>query len=354
MPPEAAGERAGLKAWHFVQGWLSTPAGPVPKVRSKWKLIDVFKAALVRLGPGRDNYRISPGLYALGSPDGNSPVLVTCNYKLTFDILRRELAGESYWLLVVETYGINVWCAAGKQSMSTQEVARRVQAVGLEHVVGHRTLVLPQLSAPAVAGHKLRSLCGFSGVFGPVRIQDLPAFIQSGMQAESEARQVTFPIRQRLSVALVETYGARKFLFWTLLACLGLAALGPGGLSVVGVSQAGLGAFATVLTGFLTGVLAVPALLPYIPFRAFAAKGLAVGPVVGILPAALMAGSFSQAVAQIVACTAFASWFAMHYTGSTPFTSLSGVDREMRRYMPVQGGLLGAAVLIWLFGSWLA
>lgn len=354
LPPEAAGERAGLKAWHFVESWLSSPAGPVPKVRSEWKPIDFFKAAWVRLGPGRDNYRISPGLYALGNPNRNSPVLVTCNFKLTFDILRRQLGGRSYWLLVVETYGINVWCAAGKQSMSTQEVAQRVQAVGLKQVVDHRTLILPQLSAPAVAGHKLRSMCGFSGVFGPVRIQDIPAFVTSGMQAEPEMRRVAFPFRQRLSVALVEIYGARKFLLWTLLICLGLAALGPGGLSAAGIVKAGLGAFATVLTGFLTGVLAVPALLPRIPLRAFAAKGLVAGAVTGLLAAVCLAGSISQTTAQILACTAFASWFAMHYTGSTPFTSLSGVDREMRRYMPVQGGLLGAAVLIWLIGSWLA
>lgn len=336
-----------------MQSWLSTPAGPVPQVRPQWKPVDYLKSALVRLGPGRDSYRISPGLYALGCPDQNSPVLVTCNFKLTFDTVRRELAGDSYWLLVVETYGINVWCAAGKQSMSTQEVAKRVKASGLERVVTHRTLILPQLAAPAVAGHKLRQLCGFSGVFGPVRIQDLPRFLHAGKQAGPEMRTARFPLGQRLCVALVEIYGARRFLLWTLLACLGLAALGPGGFGFPGIIKAGLGAFAVVLTGFLTGVLAVPALLPRIPFRAFAAKGLLAGGLTGILPAALLSGTIPQTAAAFLACAAFASWFAMHYTGSTPFTSLSGVDHEMRRYMPVQGGLLVAAVLIWVLGAWL-
>lgn len=278
---------------------------------------------------------------------------MTCNFKLTFDTVRRALAKDSYWLLVVETYGINVWCAAGKQSMSTQEVARTVQASGLERVVTHRTLILPQLAAPAVAGHKLRNLCGFSGVFGPVRIQDLPRFLRAGKQAKPEMRIARFPLGERLRVALVEVYGARRFLVWVLLACLGLAALGPGGLSFSGILKAGLGAFAVVLSGFVTGVLAVPALLPRLPFRAFAAKGLLAGGVTGILPVAFLTGTIPQAAAAISTCAAFASWFAMHYTGSTPFTSLSGVDREMRRYMPVQGGLLVAAVLIWILGSWL-
>jgi hypothetical protein len=134
--------------------------------------------------------------------------------------------------------------------MSTHEVAKRVKVSGLDRVVTHRDLILPQLAAPAVAGYKLRQLCGFSGVFGPVRIQDLPRFLHAGKQAEPEMRAARFPLGQRVCVALVKIYGARK---------------------------PGLGAFAVVLAGFLTGVLAVPAFLPYIPFRAFAAKGLLAG-----------------------------------------------------------------------------
>jgi hypothetical protein len=301
----------------------------------------------------RDTYRIAPGLYSLGEPNEESPVLVTCNFKLTFDTVRRDLAGRSCWVLVVETYGINVWCAAGKQSFSTEEVARRVRMIGLDRVVRHRTLILPQLAGPAVAAHKLRLLCGFSGVFGPVRVRDLAAFLDSGMEANQEMRKVRFPLGQRLTLALVEVHGARKFLLWVLAACLFLAALGPGGFSPLGIIRAGLGAYATVMGGFATGVFLVPALLSRIPFRAFAAKGLLAGAGVGILFAALVAGTLPQALAQIAACSGFASWFAMNYTGSTPFTSLSGVDREMRVYMPVQGAMLVVAVLVWLLGSWL-
>jgi hypothetical protein len=166
-------------------------------------------------------------------------------------------------------------------------------------------------------------------------------------------RLVRFPLPQRLEVALVEIYGARRFLLGTLLACFVLAGLGPGGFTVMGTLNAGLGAFATVVTGFATGTFVVPALLARIPGRSFAAKGLLVGAVTAFLPAGLLAGTLTQAGAQILACSAFASWFAMNYTGSTPFTSLSGVDREMRFYMPVQGGLLLIAILTWLIGAWI-
>ena len=353
MPPEAAGESSGLKPWHFVEAWQSTAAGLVPRVKNGWTLSDRAWVLLVRLGIGRDSYRISPGLYALGTPDENSPVIVSCNFKLTFDILRRELAGRSCWLLLVETYGINVWCAAGKHSFNTNEVAQRVKTSGLERVVSHRTLVLPQLAAPAVAGHKLQKLCGFRGVFGPVYIKDLGRFLESGMQADWDMRKLDFPLGQRLLVALVEIYGARKFLLWSFLACMLLAVIGPGGFSFNGILKAGLGAFASVITGFLTGVFVVPALLPRLRLRAFAAKGLVAGAVTGMIIAVPLAGTLLQALTLVAACSAFASWFAMNYTGSTPFTSLSGVDREMRIYMPVQCVLLFSAVIAWLLTSWI-
>ena len=279
--------------------------------------------------------------------------MASCNFKLTFDILRKQLAGRSCWLLLVETYGINVWCAAGKHSFNTNEVAQRVKTSGLDRVVSHRTLLLPQLAAPAVAGHKLHKICGFTGVFGPVYIKDLGRFLDSGMQASQDMRKVEFPLGQRLLVALVEIHGARKFLLWSFLACMLLAVIGPAGFSFYGVLKAGLGAFATVLTGFLTGVFIVPALLPRIRLRAFAAKGLVAGAVTGGIFAVLLAGTWIQALSLLAACSAFASWFAMNYTGSTPFTSLSGVDREMRIYMPVQGVLLFSAVIVWLLTSWI-
>lgn len=154
-------------------------------------------------------------------------------------------------------------------------------------------------------------------------------------------------------MALVEVYGVRKFLLWMFLVCLLLAPLGSARFSFIPILKTGLGAFATVLTGFATGVFLVPALLRVLPMRPFAAKGLLAGAFTGLVPAVLLYSAWPLSLAQVMACSAFASWFAMHYTGSTPFTSLSGVDREMRLFMPVQGGLIGLALLVWLLWAWL-
>ncbi|RXM20875.1 acetyl-CoA synthase subunit gamma, partial [Citrobacter sp. AAK_AS5] len=81
----------------------------------------------VRWNIKRMDYRVAPGLYAVGEPTADSPVLVTANYKLTFDGLRSELGGVDAWMLVLDTLGVNVWCAAGKGTFSTAELARRVR-----------------------------------------------------------------------------------------------------------------------------------------------------------------------------------------------------------------------------------
>lgn len=153
-PAESAGdpnERAGYKLLEFVDGFLQTPAGPIPRIRTTLAKRDIIRAIKVRAGIGRMRYRIAPGLYGVGNPEPDSPVLVTANYKLTVDTLRKHLAGIDAWILVLETHGVNVWCAAGKGTFSTTELIYRVQQNELQKVVSHRELILPQLGATGVS-----------------------------------------------------------------------------------------------------------------------------------------------------------------------------------------------------------
>ena len=150
------------------------------------------------------SYTVDPGLYAAGNPSPESPVLVTANYKLSFDMLRRELPGIDAWILVLDTKGINVWCAAGKGTFGTGELVRRVKAVKLESVVSHRRLVLPQLGAPGIQAHVVKQESGFAVDFGPVRAADLPAYLRAGRKATPEMRAVRFGWRDRLELTPME------------------------------------------------------------------------------------------------------------------------------------------------------
>ena len=97
---------------YFVSGSMTTPVGELPKVSSALTRHDRWGIIKMRLGAGRTHYTIDPGLYALGHPDAQAPILVTANYKMSFDYLRQALADRNAWILVLDTKGINVWCAA--------------------------------------------------------------------------------------------------------------------------------------------------------------------------------------------------------------------------------------------------
>jgi hypothetical protein len=307
----------------------------------------------MRWGLGRMRYRIAPGLYAVGTPDRSSPVLVTANYKLSFDSLRRELDGLDAWILVLETFGINVWCAAGKGTFGTDEVIRRVAASNLERVVEHRTLILPQLGAPGVAAHAVRRESGFQVVYGPARAADLQAFLAAERQATPEMRRVSFTTLERLVLTPVELTGMSRQIGWAALALLLLALVGPQLFHPLAALQRGLAAVAAGLAGVLTGAVVTPVLLPWLPGRAFAAKGALSGIVVALAGLFLLSGRLDpwSGAALILALPAVASWCAMNFTGSSTFTSPSGVEKEMRRAIPLQGLALLAAGAVWIYGA---
>jgi len=325
-----------------------TPLGPIPRLATRLSLADRLGALRVRLTIGRMDYKVPPGLYAIGNPDAESPVLVTANYKLTFDILRGDAHGVTAWLLVLDTHGINVWCAAGKGTFGTQELVRRLHDSGLSQLVTHRRIVVPQLGAPGVAAHEVRLATGFRVAWGPIRSADLPAFLHAGLKATPPMRAIRFTLRDRLVLAPVEIAGALKPAAWIALAMLALGVLASRSFAPAAVLSSAGGGLTMLAVGLVGGALVVPALLPWLPGRAFSAKGALVGAVLGG-GIALGSGARPLSVAALaLGSAALASYVAMNFTGSTPFTSLSGVDREMRRWMPLQAGSAALSVVLWV------
>lgn len=353
--PEPAYAPFNYRAWPFLCAPLATPVGPILRMTTALTAADHLGHWQMRWGLGRMRYRVAPGLYAIGAPDPDSPVLVTANYKLTVDLLRCELAGLSAWLLVLDTRGINVWCAAGKGTFGTAEVIGRVQASRLDEVVRHRTLILPQLGAPGVAAHEVSKGCGFRVVYGPVRAADLPAFLAAGMQATPAMRRVTFTIGERLVLTPVELVSMFKSIGWGVLLLLLLGGIGPEVFSMEAAVTRGGTAIAAGLAGILTGAVLVPVLLPWLPGRMFAVKG-AIGGLSIALAGTLLFGSrlgTLNSAALLLALPAVAAWCAMSFTGSTTFTSPSGVEREMRRTIPLQAAALLAGGICWITGAFL-
>lgn len=241
------------------------------------------------------------------------------------------------YVLVLETYGINVWCAAGKGSFGTDELVGRIASTGLADVVRHREVIVPQLGATGVRGYAVRERSGFKVRFGPVRAEDIPEYITRG-EATPEMRQVRFDTPDRMLVVPVESVHA----------LLPVAAL-----AVAAFFLSGLLAALAVAASALAGLVLFPLLLPWLPGHDFSVKGYLLG-AAAVLPFAV--ALFLQGddpawwerllgtLPYVLALPALTSFIALNFTGCTTFTSLSWVKREMYAYIPYMAALFGAGI----------
>jgi uncharacterized membrane protein len=294
---------------------------------------------LARWGVNRMGHRVEPGLYTLGHPTPDSPVFVSANYTLSFDALRSALVGFDGYILVLDTQGVNVWCAAGKGTFGTDELVRRIEATSLHQVVNHRLLIVPQLGAPGIAAHEVRKRSRFKVEYGPVRTADLPEYLKT-RQATPEMRRVRFTLRDRLILVPVE-------LAHVLLPMLIAAVV----LFFIGGAQVAAG----VVAATLAGVVLFPILLPWLPTPNFSTKGFILGGLVALpFAGASFLNSLSivswpragSALVYLLAIPAATAYLALNFTGSTTFTSKSGVRREIFSYIPMMAWMFGAAVVL--------
>ncbi len=155
----------------------------------------------------------------IGNPDQQSPVLVTCNFYLTVRRLFRRLKGMNAWLLVADSRGVNVWCAAGGEDFNAHSVVSAIKTSGINDLVDHRKLILPSLGAPGIKAKDVEDQTGWTVQWGPVRIEDIPAYLESGRQRSAEMKRVTYNWRERLDTSIGALFpfffiGALGFLFF--------------------------------------------------------------------------------------------------------------------------------------------
>ncbi len=331
-----------------------TDTGFIPIIKAKLGKNDLISTFFVRCGINRYKYTVEPGLYGIGKPDKNSDVLVTANFKLTFDHLRKELENINAWILVLDTKGINVWCAAGKGTFSTIEIVKRIKENSLDKIVDHKQIIVPQLGATGVSARDVKKQSGFKVIYGPVRANDIPAFLKNNKKADKAMRHATFNIYERFILIPVELQGTLKPALIIAIVLMIIAGIGPGFFSFSQILERGFISIIALVTGIISGAIITPILLPFIPPRKFALKGIITGTVFAI-PFLIFAASFINNISGFLALflfsVAISSSLAMNFTGTTPFTSPSGVEKEMKQYIPVQLGAILLSLGLWIYSA---
>ena len=332
------------KEKNYIIGEIETHLGKAPQVSTAWTRKDLFSTIKVRWSIGRMDYTVNTGLYAVGEPNAESDVYISCNFKLSFDHLRRALHGFNAWVLVLDTKGVNVWCAAGKGTFGTDELVYRIATEKLENVVNHRKIIVPQLGATGVAAHKVKEATGFTVVYGPVKADDIPVFVDNGYKATPEMRKVDFNMCDRAKLIPVElTYG-KYYLILVPAIFFILAGLNRHGFSVDLSWSNGSIAVLNLCVAYLAGCVLTPLLLPLIPFKRFSLKGVALGWLMAVilLYFNFLGTNLVEIISWFLIMGGLSSFLGMNFTGSSTFTSLSGVQKEMKISLPTQ--ILGTAL----------
>lgn len=312
---------------------------PILTVDSKWTADDYWGQVKARSGSFRNRYTVNPGLYKIGNPDEKSEVFVTANYKLTFNILRRELSGIDSWILVLDTKGINVWCAAGKGTFGTDELVRRIRVTELEKIISHRRLIVPQLGGVGIRAHVVKKQTGFYLHYGPVEASHIPAYLAAGRRATKEMRRIRFNWVDRLILTPIELNAVmKKFGIYALLVLVYFG-IDRSGILFGKAFHEGLLFVALGFLSILAGALITPVLLPFIPFRSFAIKGWIAG-IVSLMAFSLGTGLTAEISPLLTTFNYLffplvSSYLALQFTGSTTFTNMSGVVKELKYAFPL-------------------
>ena len=323
------------------------------KIDGEWLLKDYLGNLKVRTSIGRNSYMVKPGLYKIGNPGKDSEVIVTSNYKLTFDIIRRTLKDENVWLLILQTFGVNVWCAAGKGTFGTDELVKQIQDTNLQNFVSHKRVIVPQLGAPGMSAHEVRNQTGFNVKYGPVRAQDIISFIKAGYRKTEEMRSVKFGLYDRFILTAAEMANYFKYYLIAMVCFILISGFTLGGYSIVEVRQGWFYELINLSLAYLSGTVLAPILLPYIPSRYFSAKGIIVGVLTfGVLYFSIYTElSILYNLGWLLLSAAISSFLAMNFTGATTFTSLSGVRKEMKIFVPIQLLLFLAGLVLLIISN---
>ena len=323
----------------------------IPTIPSVLELKDYLGAIKVRWGIGRDNYTVTPGLYKVGKPDSTSDVFVSANYKLSFDILRKNLNSLNAWILVIDTKGINVWCAAGKGTFGTDNLVKSIKTTSLENIVKHRNIIVPQLGAVGVASHTIKEQTGFKVIYGPIQAKQIKAFVDAGYKATPEMRKINFPFIERAKLVPVDfMYGKYKLLIGIAFLFF-LSGLDRTGFIFLKMINTCFYPIINIVGAYICGIVIAPMFLPFIPLRAFALKGAFWALLfTGILNLFFQANTLELLSMSLINLSV-ASFMTMNFTGSSTYTSLSGVKKEMNWAIPFQIAFALIGIILYIISK---
>jgi acetyl-CoA decarbonylase/synthase, CODH/ACS complex subunit gamma len=142
----------------------------------------LFSLLVERLNIFTDPQRpmtVTEGIYEIGAPDENSPVLITTNFSLTYFIVSGEIEGSRIpsWLLIMDTEGLSVMTAWAAGKFVGDAAGMFVKKSGITDKVAHRKIIIPGYAA-SISGDMEEELPGWEVLIGPRDASLIPKFLK--------------------------------------------------------------------------------------------------------------------------------------------------------------------------------
>jgi acetyl-CoA decarbonylase/synthase complex subunit gamma len=123
--------------------------------------------------------QVSPGIYEIGDPGPDSPLLVTTNFSLTYFSVAGELDGSGVpsWLLITDSEGMSVLTAWAAGNFDAEIIAKGTKTFNVEGKVSHRKIIIPGYVA-VISGELEEEMPGWEILVGPREAVDIPAYLK--------------------------------------------------------------------------------------------------------------------------------------------------------------------------------
>ena len=196
---------------------------------------------------------------------------------------------------------------------------------------------------------------GFKVLFGPVRASDIKEFIKSNYVASKDLRQVKFDFIDRIKLIPVDFIYGKKYFLYVLVIIILISGVDKNIFTIESLKLNFLKYFINVLLAYSSGIILTPLLLPYLQTRSFALKGLLTGLTTFALLSfyKIIGNSIFESISWLLIIASVSSFAAMNFTGSSTYTSLSGVMKEMKKAIPFQIAFCALGLILLVISKFL-
>ena len=135
---------------------------------------------------------VKPGIYELGKPDEESPLLVTGNFALTYFLVKEDAGKmkEPSWLLVADSEATSIESAVAGRKFTVDKITDSIKETSVKDKVRHKSIIIPGYAA-RLSGELEDALKDWRVFVGPRDSSAIKDFIEKVWKKEIWSEELT-------------------------------------------------------------------------------------------------------------------------------------------------------------------